>query len=166
MSNRLRTLHSRDGEVANSKQCKHHPRVAPHHLAADRGKRLLQLARFDPGAGDIPALNAAEVRKCTRRASRPDGSCVYWSVVNALPSFGSKSDAAKMLEIARVKGVVSEEIADLVFGSDHENRREDTLSHVEGHLLVTHVTFKHRGRNGSSTGTTFLCRPRAGGVTE
>ena len=106
----------------------------------DRGKRLLQLARFDPAAGDIPALNAAEVRTCTRRPSRSDarsdGSCAYWSVVNALPSFGSKSDAAKIVEIARMTGVVSEKTADLVFGSDHEDRPEDTLSRVEGNFLV------------------------------
>ena len=57
-------------------------------------------------------------------------------MVNALPSFGSKSDAAKMVEIARMTGVVSEEMADLVFGSDHEDRPEDTLSQVEGNFLV------------------------------
>ena len=177
------------------------------HIAADRGKRLLQLARFDPAAGDILALNAAEVRKCTHRASRPDGSCAYWSVVNGLPSFGSKSARSEDGRIARIKGVVSEEIADLVFGSDHENKLEDTPSQVEGHLLVTHCydlptpvrcaschdkratreavevpefffCALHTAKaseafvgtidlqEGSSAGTTFLCRPRAGGVTE
>jgi len=146
------------------------------HIAADRGKRLLQLARFDPAA-------------------------------NGLPSFGSKSARSEDGRIARIKGVVSEEIADLVFGSDHENKLEDTPSQVEGHLLVTHCydlptpvrcaschdkratreavevpefffCALHTAKaseafvgtidlqEGSSAGTTFLCRPRAGGVTE
>ena len=40
------------------------------------------------------------------------------------------------VEIARMTGVVSEKTADLVFGSDHEDRPEDTLSRVEGNFLV------------------------------
>lgn len=104
------------------------------------GKRLLQHAIKNLAAGNIPGLTAAEVGRCTLRPSYPDGSCAYWSVVNALPAFVGESDAEKMREISRLKGVVWEEVMDLIFGEDWENKKQDEVTKVQSNSLITNCS--------------------------
>ena len=111
-----------------------------------QGKDLLRLAGYDVGSDALLVLGPEGVGRCSLVPSFMDGSCGFWSVVNALPITQGKSGEERVSEL---KGVLSEEIMDMAFGTEWEERQESRISPTEANIL----------RSECFEGDTFECCP-------